>query len=464
MTAALLLAAVAFAPPATVAPPATRAVELTPTDGFADNPLKGFVPFRADYTGDDGEPVFPHGLEFQYVKLSDLMDGPGSFTFETGLEPILNDVAGRGHRLVLRPYLDYPDTPGTGVPKFLLDAGLKMRRYKQFGGGRSPDYEDERLVTALEAFIRALGERYDGDPRLGVVQTGLLGHWGEWHTYPHDDWFASEATQRRVLAAYDAAFRTTPTMVRYPSPVTLNYPLGFYDDSFAFATLPTGRAEDDWFYLAKLKAEGGGDVWKTEMVGGEVRPEVQPVLFADAPKRGRVLEPEEYLAPDEAAEKAQDFAECVRETHASWLINQHLFRGVGFEPGEKDRAVAAAKSLGYRFTATRAEVSRNGSRATVRLTFRNRGVAPFYHDWPARVGLFAADGAELAGAAADWELSKVLPGTEVTKEATFALPETVPAGATVGILIPDPLPGARPLRFANTQTDGHGVLRLGAVP
>ena len=455
MTAALLLFAAAFAPPA------TRTVELTPTEGFADNPLKGFVPFRADYTGDGGEPAFPHSLEFQYVKLSDLMDGPSSFTFEKGLEPILNDVAGRGHRLVFRPYLDYPDTPGTGVPKFLLDAGLKMRRYKQFGGGRSPDYEDERLVSALEAFIRALGEKYDGDPRLGVVQTGLLGHWGEWHTYPKEKWFASEQTQRRVLAAYDAAFTKTPTMVRYPSPVTLDYPLGFYDDSFAYATLPTGREEDDWFYLAKLKAEGGGDVWKTEMIGGEVRPELQPVLFAPGAK-GRKLDPEEYLDPDEAAEKAQDFARCVRETHASWLINQHLFNP-GLTPAERANAVAAAKSLGYRFAATTAEVSRDGNRVTVRLTFANRGVAPFYQNWPVWVGLYSADGVGLAGAPADWKLSKILPGTEVTREAKFTVPNEVPAGATVGILIPNPLPGAD-LRFADQETDEHGVLRLGPVP
>ena len=457
MTAALLLAAVAFAPPA------TRTLELTPTDGFADNPLKGFVPFRADYVGGDGEPAFPHSLEFQYVKLSDLMDGPTSFTFETGLEPVLNDVAGRGHRLVLRPYLDYPDTPGTGVPQFLRDGGLKMRKYKQFGGGRSPDYEDERLVAVLEAFITALGEKYDEDPRLGVVQTGLLGHWGEWHTYPKENWFASEKTQRRVLAAYDAAFKTTPTMVRYPSEVTLDYPLGFYDDSFAYATLPTGREEDDWFYLTRLKDEGGGEVWRTEMIGGEVRPELQPVLFAEGPARGRKLDPEEYLDPDEAAEKAQDFARCVRETHASWLINQHLFNP-GLAPAERANAVAAAKSLGYRFAATTADVSRAGTAVTVRLTFANRGVAPFYHDWPARVGLFAADGAELAGAAADWKLSEILPGEEVTREARFTVPNDVPAGATAGVLIPDPLPGSTPLRFANEETDASGVLRLGAAP
>ena len=461
MTAApLVLLAVTFAPPA------TRTIELTPHDGYADNPLKGFVPFRADYgRGDDGAPVFPHSLEFQYVKVADLMSGPASFTFDAGLEPVLNDVAGRGHRLVLRPYLDYPDTPGTGVPKYLVDAGLKMRRYKQFGGGRSPDYEDERLVAALEAFIAALGERYDGDPRLGVVQAGLMGHWGEWHTYPKDEWFASEAVQRRVLAAYAKAFPTTPVMVRYPSELTLSFPVGLHDDSFAYATLPTGREEDDWFFLNQVRGAGGGDAWKARMIGGEVRPETQPVLFADAPTRGRVLDPEEYLDPEEAAATKQNFAECVRETHASWLINQHLFGETGFEPGEKDRAVAAAKSLGYRYCTTTATLTRDGATVTADLTFENRGVAPFYMNWPARLTVTDAAGATVAAGTADWDLTSILPGRTVTRTVSATLPAgAAPAGLTASVSVPDPLPGAGALRFANRETGPDGALRLGALP
>ena len=460
LTAAPLAAALALLAPAPPEPATVEAVALTPHDGYADNPLKGFVPFRANYADRSDDP-FPHSLEFQYVAVRDLMDGPNSFTFEKGLEPVLNDVAGRGHKLVLRPFLDYPNTKGTGVPRFLIDGGLKMRRYKHLGGGRSPDYENEKLVAALENLIAALGEKYDGDPRLAVVQTGLLGHWGEWHTWPKEKWFASEETQRRVLDAYEAAFKRTPMMVRYPSEVTLDYPLGFYDDSFAFATLDTGKEENDWYYLAMVNDQGAGDVWKTRMIGGEVRPEVQPVLFAPGAK-GRKLGPSEYLDPDEAAERAQDFAACVRGARPSWLIDQHVFDDE-FRPGERARTLAAAKSLGYRFCATGAELSRSGDELTVRLTFENRGVAPFYGNWPARVALYDGDGNEVAGADANFDLPAVLPGETVTRTATL----TVPAGAdglAVGVSVPDPLPGAKPLRFANEETDAAGVLRLGPLP
>ena len=67
--------------------------------------------------------------------------------------------------------------------------------YNDFGNNGvsvSPDYSDPRLVTALEAFITALGRRYDGDPRIGFITLGLIGFWGEWHTWPYDGWTQPE--------------------------------------------------------------------------------------------------------------------------------------------------------------------------------------------------------------------------------------------------------------------------------
>eukprot|EP01052_Picozoa_sp_SAG31_P004428 SAG31_NODE_183_length_20987_cov_8.711078_12_plen_46_part_00 len=44
----------------------------------------------------------------------------------------------------------------------------------------SPNYADLHLIAALESFIAEFGRRYDADPRIGFVQVGLLGYWGEW--------------------------------------------------------------------------------------------------------------------------------------------------------------------------------------------------------------------------------------------------------------------------------------------
>src|SRR5450432_732294 len=100
----------------------------------ADNPLRGFMPFYDAY-GSADTPIandFPHSMEYAYVPLRDLMNGPNSFTFETGIEPQLQSIASRGHQAVLRVYLDYP-TRVSGIPQFLLDEGLKVHPYTYFG-------------------------------------------------------------------------------------------------------------------------------------------------------------------------------------------------------------------------------------------------------------------------------------------------------------------------------------------
>lgn len=57
----------------------------------------------------------------------------------------------------------------------------------------------------------------NGDPRIGFVTAGLLGLWGEWHTHPRPDLFADLEGQREVLDTFEAAFTTTPILLRYPA-------------------------------------------------------------------------------------------------------------------------------------------------------------------------------------------------------------------------------------------------------
>ena len=156
-------------------------------------------------------------LEFKYIPVSDVMIGPTDdvFDWDNGLEPYLVAAASRRRNLVVRFWVDYP-TMTTGVPQFLVDAGLQFNSYEEHGGGSSPDYGDERLIALLETFIGAFGARYANDTRVGVVQVGLLGFWGEWHTWPHHTWFPSGATQCRIWDAYLGAFPETLLQQRSP--------------------------------------------------------------------------------------------------------------------------------------------------------------------------------------------------------------------------------------------------------
>ena len=42
----------------------------------------------------------------------------------------------------------------------------------------SPNYNDPKVQEKLLRFVATLGDRYDGDPRIGFITAGLYGFWG----------------------------------------------------------------------------------------------------------------------------------------------------------------------------------------------------------------------------------------------------------------------------------------------
>ena len=190
-------------------------LRMEPADSPVDNPMKGLVP----YAGKSAE-RFPHSLEFDYLPLSKLLTGPGQYNWKP-LDDKLVAISGRSCQAVFRIWLEFPGQ-SSGLPDYLAKAGVKVTEWKEAGekspkSNFTPDYEDEELVVALEGFIAALGQRYDGDARVGFLTAGLLGLWGEWHTYPRTELFASKRTQERILAAYERAFHRVPVLLRYPA-------------------------------------------------------------------------------------------------------------------------------------------------------------------------------------------------------------------------------------------------------
>ena len=362
-----------------------------------DNPLRGFM---TSYLWSEPHNDFPHQLEYFYLPMADLW-GPDGETLDEGLEPHLAAAAARGHHAVFRVFVDYPARE-SGLPPHLADA-VSCQVYTEFGGGCSPDYDDPALVEAMLWLIEALGARYDGDPRLGFVQVGLLGFWGEWHTWPHEDWFPSAETQTAVLNAFDAAFERTQMQVRLPYANALSLRIGFHDDSFAHSTI----GPIDWFFVPILEATGGAARWQEVAIGGELRPELQGLVFDD-----------DY----EIGEYRQDFAACVDATHVTYLLNYSAFSeaGTGYVGAERERAEAAALTLGYEFELNRAEIRAHGllgdtveAQVTVALT--QTGVAPFYYPLALELASDVLD----APVGSEGDLSALLPGE--SQEVVFEL-------------------------------------------
>ncbi|MGI9244240.1 MAG: DUF4832 domain-containing protein [Verrucomicrobiales bacterium] len=405
-------------------------VKLSFSPAPAANPLKGLVP----YVGDRGAGAFPHSMEFSYVALSDLVVAERRYTW-AALEAILDQVAARRHQAVLRVYVEYPEKP-SAVPGYLGMEG-------------DPDYEDPRLRACLREFIAAFGEKYDGDVRVGFLTAGLLGKWGEWHTWPDADRWASREVQVEVLDAYEAAFKQTPVLLRYPvgdgvrDAANTRRPFGYHDDSFAWGTLDTGREEDFWFYIPALKKAGQAalEKWKSHPIGGEIRPEAWGICFDERP----------------ADPQVQDFAKCVDETHISWLMDSGMFSEKWITAERRERAEAQVRRMGYEFFVPAASSQLRDGSVELAVSIENRGVAPFYANWPIEWGLLDGQGAELLRAVdGEGRLSGILPGAEAVRRAGRIPLEGLPAGRyVVAMRVANPMPSGLPLRFANETQDQH---------
>jgi hypothetical protein len=426
-----------------LAPVRAEEVVLEHAPAPVGNPLKGLVPYMGDHRD-----KFPHSMEFFYIPLSDIVVGVNDYNWEL-LDRKLREINGRGHQAILRVYLEYPKKE-TGVPVYLRDESLDEKGL--------PDYDNVRLQRCLKEFIGAFGVKYDAHGGIGYITAGLLGKWGEWHTWPEDERWAGKEVQAMVLEAYESAFKHTPILLRYPrgegddkNVGNADRPFGYHDDSFAWGTLATGERDDFWYFMAALAKAGDAALnkWKTHPIGGEIRPEAWGQCFD----------------PEPANPNVQDFDECVRATHVSWLMDSGMFSDKYRTPARIERAKQAVGKMGYEYHVPTASWELVGGVLKIGLEIENRGVAPLYRDWELIWALRSEDGEILNRGSNASSLKGIMP----SKTRSFAFDMGVgdePAGKyRIVVKAPNPIPDGVALRFANKEQDAHasGWLTLGTI-
>ena len=421
---------------------------------FEGNPLKGFIPY--DELTTDTLTDFPHSMEWFYLPVNAVQSSLTDYDW-TALEERLDAIASRGNQAVFRFYYDYPDLP-TGVPQFVIDAGLVLNPYDEpdnlGGGGLCPDYSNTFFLESMKAFIQAFGEKYDGDPRIGAITLGLLGFWGEWHTWPYDEdtsdgkpnWNIPTSVFGEVLKAYDDAFDTTQLCMREPKwdVDQTSADVGFHDDSFAFATLTEAAGGQSWSFMSKVTSLEMQDRWQTNCIGGEVYPPTQSILFKNA---------------DMVSESGQKFKHCVDQTHVTWLINEGI---KSYQGDELTAARKASMMMGYDFQVQSSiyKDTVTDGQQTLTINIKNIGVAPFYYDhrtWPIAIGVFKED-VLVDTVMTDWDLNTIPADGKpvVFEQQLISLDE---AGNYVCKLqVINPMANGKPLLFANLEQQLDGWL------
>lgn len=418
------------------------------------NPLKGLFPFE-----DGTDTAFPHSMEWFYISVKEVQTGMNTFDW-TALEKHLDAISERGHQAAFRFYYDYPGEP-TGVPQFLIDGGLKLNAYDEpdnlGGSGYSPDYEDQNFRTSMQNFIKAFGEKYDGDARIGFITIGLLGFWGEWHTWPYDgwnppkeNWTPSTAVYTEVLTAFDKAFNITPLCMREPKEGVPNSTadVGYHDDSFCRATLTADAGGQSWSFMERLTAAKEQNKWMTNPVGGEIYPADQGTIFSSTPWMGG---------------EGQTWDACLAQAHPSWLICHKIEEYTG---ETLNNAIKASKQLGYDFRVTKSYFDNFTTSDSLYLgiDIKNIGIAPFYYDhntWPIQVGVKKA-GKLVKSWTTKWDLDTIpADGKVKTFEYSVAKPGLAAGTYTICIKVVNPLKNGNILGFANKGQNKDGWLDLG---
>eukprot|EP00590_Aulacoseira_subarctica_P003526 CAMPEP_0172434114 /NCGR_PEP_ID=MMETSP1064-20121228/70450_1 /TAXON_ID=202472 /ORGANISM="Aulacoseira subarctica , Strain CCAP 1002/5" /LENGTH=506 /DNA_ID=CAMNT_0013182313 /DNA_START=68 /DNA_END=1590 /DNA_ORIENTATION=+ len=416
----LFKVALAQTVPASLQPLALAQPALSPTQTYyvttdlgafnatvaANNPLRGFVSWNSATIQ-----TVPSSLEFYSVKVNQVMTGNNTYDW-TNLDSTIDAAANRGKHVVLRFVLDTP-AETTGVPTYLINAGLQFNYYTAYGGGQSPYYNDTNLLYALKVFIAALGQKYDTDKRVGFIQAGvemkvgmlrkaknrepcenmivleaqelkkydtdkrvgfiqagLLGFWGEWHTYTtKDEGWIPDTTKNSVVSWFNASFSNTQIQLRVPWSSAKSLPkFGLHDDSFAYSTLDgaaNGGVVVSWFFWPTVKSASYTNFWKTAAMGGEIYPDLQSTIFNSNYPAGTSYH--------------QDFILCANTTHATYMLNAYAF-ATGYTGDALTKAKAASNSMGYCFRVTNV-VAIVGSGPTAQLTVEvaQCGIAPFYY-------------------------------------------------------------------------------------
>ncbi len=417
-----------------VEPVDDTSVVLTEIDDVLPNPFKGFAPWVGTHYS-----VYQTTLQYVNCEWKDLEPFQGVYNWNN-LEKNWGNVVITGNRVGFRISAA---TPGTinhyDIPEWLVNQGIQMRAYEiDNQHGLAPDWDDPRFLQAHHDFIAALGSRYDSDTRVGWIDIGSYGFWGEWHVYLNDTLAATQATKQAILDDYFSGFPTKAKVIAF-------------DDDFATAYVTDrnggirndclGEEDSNNWYLESLNGIDpllNGRVWKSAIITGE---------FCGG----------EEGAVQGTTERFNLNYSFIEQTHWSFIGPA----GGAISPqseAHKKNLDKLYKKLGYRFVLRKVEhatATSAGTALTLAITVDNKGVAPFYFQWPLVCYLVAEDSVVIQQTL-DVDIRDWLPGTNWSETTLQLPPQLSPLTYDIKFAIIDPLTEQAGIRFANTGRDEQG--------
>lgn len=298
----------------------------------------------------------------------------------------------------------------------------------------APDWNSDRFLSSWESLMRALGEKYNTDPRVGYIDFGGYGAAGEWYYEPKYGDKITDANARRmmraVLDAFPDKYVLIPWMNQYPEIATaLSDRVGIRNDCI-------GGFEQE--YYSKNRA-------------------VQ-TAWERAPMVG------EWCANKDASSAIG--VQTIRDFHLSTISSgNYPRRYTQMKPEEQDQFRMANLIAGYRYALTRLSLPSElsaGKQVDPQLTWENSGSSATYDQWNVSLRFTpVAPGKSFDIALAD-DLKTVREGqATLTSQAT--LPSDARGAYVVSVLVTDPSGYLAPMRLALSGRQADGSYVVGQV-
>jgi Domain of unknown function (DUF4832) len=409
-------------------------ITLEEIDDVLPNPFKGFAPWIGN-----SNPVYQTKLQQATFGWADLETQKGQYNWSR-LERNWGNITQTGKRVGFRVAAEIPGSGKNDTPQWLIDQGVKMRPYSIDGEqGLAPDWDDSLFLAAHHDFIMALGARYDDDPRVAWIDIGSYGFWGEWHVWLNDSLAANQASKKSILDDYFEAFPTKHKVIAFDD----NFATEYVTDHFGgIRNDCLGTVESNDWYLESLNSISSAlneQVWKTAIITGE---------FCGS----------SYGAIEGTTDRFDINYAFIQQTHWSYIGPA----GGAIQPQNEEHQAnldKLFKKLGYRFVLRNVDHEKSvakGSTLTVTISVENKGVAPFYYDWPLVLYLLSSDQQVVVQQTLNIDIKTWLPGTSNNAD-SFEIPATVAAGKyNMYLAILDPDTQQPGVMFANTGRDEQG--------
>jgi hypothetical protein len=355
------------------------------------------------------------------------------------------------------------DPEGYATPKWVFDAGAKkieivldpkLPTSGTPGKKVAPVFDDPVFLAKYADFLRAFAARYDGDPRIAVLDIRSYGNWGECHMSPFNvPEIAPEKFRQHVQMHLDAFKKTQLCVSR-------NSHLGRYTRL---------KPVFDWAVLEHHVAPrrdgicGNSDGRETA-IGLDIAPGVFELFdnYDNIKKYGW------WDGRKDKNGMGFTLAECVENGKPTWVdLGRGNQSGLRMVRENRELIDRLTNRIGYHFHLQRAVYPRRAAAdgLDLDLTWINQGVAPIYIPCAVAVALLDAGGKRVATA---WPAAcrprQWMPGQPAREQARLEFPNVHPGQYRLALALTRKKDDAAPyIRLGTELPTVEGWYVLGEV-